>query len=146
MEIFFSGCFSNMSRHMTKPTKCWIRSEDPDQSGHPPSLISLCCPLEEPLHPWLHTKHPEKTLISLGRCPGWSVFAECTGHFVGFVMRWRIYFLLLKLVVQLAACEIWNLTLNQGSWVWATAQPPKFSCSSVMKWAMCCDYSTFCSP
>ena len=32
-----------------------------------------------------------KTLIRLGGCPGWSVFAGRTCHFVGFVVRGLIY-------------------------------------------------------
>ena len=47
-------------------------SEDSDQPGHPPSLISLRCPHEETLGPQLPTEHTAKTLIRLGRCPGWS--------------------------------------------------------------------------
>ena len=35
----------NMSRLMTKPTKDCASSEDSDQPGHPPSLISLRCAL-----------------------------------------------------------------------------------------------------
>ena len=43
-------------------------SEDLDQPGHPPSLIS---PREEALGPWVPTERTAKTLISLGGCPGW---------------------------------------------------------------------------
>ena len=32
----------------------------------------------------------KKTLIRLGGCPGWSVFAECPCHIVGFVVQWLI--------------------------------------------------------
>ena len=31
-------------------------------------------------------------LIRRGRCPGWSEFAGCTCHFVGFVVRWLKWF------------------------------------------------------
>ena len=47
-------------------------SEDSDQPGHPPSLISLRCPREECLGPWLPSERTAKTLIRLGGCPGWS--------------------------------------------------------------------------
>ena len=47
-------------------------SEDSDQPGHPPILISLCCPHEESLGPKLPIKRTAKTLTRLGRCPGWS--------------------------------------------------------------------------
>ena len=41
-------------------------SEDTDQSAHPPSLISLRCPLEEILGPQLPIERTTKTLIRLG--------------------------------------------------------------------------------
>ena len=47
-----------------------VPSEDSDQPGHPPSLISLCCPHEETLGAQLPIEHTAKTLIRLGRCPG----------------------------------------------------------------------------
>ena len=39
-----------------------------------------------------------KTQTRLGRCPGW-VFAEHTGHFVGFVM-WRLICLLVRIFLR----------------------------------------------
>ena len=51
---------------------------------------SLRCPQEESLCPYLPTEGTAKTLISLGGCQGWSVFAGRTWNFVGFVMRWLI--------------------------------------------------------
>ena len=36
-------------------------SEDAEQPGHPPSLISLCCPHKESLDPWLFLEHTVKT-------------------------------------------------------------------------------------
>ena len=36
-------------------------SKDSDQPGHPPSLISLRCPLEEALGPGLPIEHTAKT-------------------------------------------------------------------------------------
>ena len=64
----------------------FAHSEDSDQPGHLPSLISLRCPHEETLDPQLPTDQT-----------GWMprliwVFAGHTDHFVGFVMRqlkWR---------------------------------------------------------
>ena len=50
----------------------FVPSEDSDQPGHPPSLISLRCPHEESLGPYLPFEHTVKPLIRLGRCPGWS--------------------------------------------------------------------------
>ena len=47
-------------------------SEDSDQPGHPPSLISLHCLHEEAVGPWLPIERLAKTLIRLGGCPGWS--------------------------------------------------------------------------
>ena len=45
---------------------------DSDQPRHPPCLIILRCPQEESLGPKLPIKRIMKTLIRLGRCPGWS--------------------------------------------------------------------------
>ena len=47
-------------------------SEDSVQRGHLPSLISLRCPHEASSGPKLPTECTAKTLIRLGRCPGWS--------------------------------------------------------------------------
>ena len=61
-------------------------SEYLGQPRHRPNQ-SLCCPHEETLSPWLPIKRTAKTLIRLGRSPGWSEI----GHFVGFVMLWPIW-------------------------------------------------------
>ena len=53
----------HMSRDMTKQTK-WLCAQR--------KLISLRCPREETLGPWLPTERTTKTLIRLGGCPGWS--------------------------------------------------------------------------
>ena len=64
-------------------------SEDSDQPGHPPSLTSLRCPHEENLGPELPIERTAKTLVRLGRCPGWSesslgAYSFCWFcHFVG---------------------------------------------------------------
>ena len=79
-----------MSWSMVKPTKSPVRPAKTDQPGHLPSLISLHCPHEEALGPWLSCEdwvlgYPLKT----GQMPRliWD-FARRTGHFVGFVMLW----------------------------------------------------------
>ena len=57
-----------------------------DQPGHTPSLITaLAVRLKIP---WAlsYPLSAQRTLIRLGGCPGWSVFAGRIGHFVGFVM------------------------------------------------------------
>ena len=65
-----------------------VSSEDSDQPGHPPSLISLQCPHEEKKGQDLaifrmHSEDSDQT----GRMPRLSwVFAGRTGHFVGFDM------------------------------------------------------------
>ena len=62
-------------------------SEDWDQPGHPPSLISLRCPHEEALGAWLAIERTAKT-DQTGRMPRLiRVFAGRTYQFVGFVMR-----------------------------------------------------------
>ena len=45
-------------------------SEDSDQPGHPPSLISLRCPHEESLGLQLSIERTVKTLNRLSGCPG----------------------------------------------------------------------------
>ena len=62
-------------------------SEDSDQHGHSPSL-SLRSPHEKALGPWPPIECTAKTLIRLGRCPGWSQSSLSARHFVGFVVWW----------------------------------------------------------
>ena len=54
-------------------------SEDSDQSGHPPCLISLRCPHKEALDPWLPYS-AQRRLIR----PDWVDAKGCRDHFVGF--------------------------------------------------------------
>ena len=54
----------NLSHDMIKPTKWGCASAQSDQS--------LRCPHEESLGPQLPIERTAKTLIRLGRCPGWS--------------------------------------------------------------------------
>ena len=69
----------NMSRLMTKPTKWHVRPAK--------TQISLGCPHEERLGPWLPTECRSKTLISLGGCPGWSESSLGTQSFCWFCHR-----------------------------------------------------------
>ena len=62
-------------------------SEDSDQPGHPPSLISLPCPHEKSLGPELHIERIAKTLIRLGECPGWSE-SSLGAHSLSLVLSW----------------------------------------------------------
>ena len=64
------------------------------QSDQMQSLISLHCPHEEALHPWLPIEHQAKNLIRLNGC-GWliGVFA-CHTWFCRFNCGWGSYFLL----------------------------------------------------
>ena len=47
-------------------------SKDSDQSGHPPSVISLRCALNGQLRTQTFFMRTAKTLIREGGCPGWS--------------------------------------------------------------------------
>ena len=77
---------------MTKPTKWHVRPAKTQIS------LGICPVWSEYLQSpqWL-AKDPNlfhadsEDSVRLGRCPGWSVFAGRTCHFVGFVMRWHIY-------------------------------------------------------
>ena len=93
--ISYAACLTlpqNLSRLMTKPT---------ERSVHPvKTQISLG------IHPvWSESSQyarwvaedpncffmwTPKTLIRLGRCPGWSDYLLSTHHFVGFVIWWHI--------------------------------------------------------
>ena len=87
--------------HKKTKKMAYAPSEDSDQPGHPPSLIRVSpsawknfCPI----------KRTVKTLIRLGRCPGWSDFlAGRTDPFVGFVMR--------RLITQRISYILWVLPL-----------------------------------
>ena len=62
-------------------------SEDSDQPGHPPSLISQHCPPEAKVGPKLPIERTAKTLIRLGGCPGWSESSLGT-KVILFVFSW----------------------------------------------------------
>ena len=73
MIIFSHASQQNMSRLMTKPTQNdSASSEDSDQPGHPPSLLSHRCALNAKLRTQAFFMRTAKTLIRLGGCPGWS--------------------------------------------------------------------------
>ena len=68
LQLIFGGLCSTFVHHSinerlrdkTNKIVC-MSSEDSDQPGHPPSLISLRCPREESLGPWLPIKRTAKT-------------------------------------------------------------------------------------
>ena len=87
-------------------------SEDSDQPGHLPSLISVFAFRMKKAWVLSYPLSAKRRLIRLGGCPGWSTLmrlGECPGwfaqadpslrrshsHFVGFVMRWLIFVLVL---------------------------------------------------
>ena len=59
-EIFYEKK-KKMSRLMKNQQNDCAPSEDSDQPGHPPSLISLHCPHEEALRSWLSFERTAKT-------------------------------------------------------------------------------------
>ena len=73
--------FHNMSRDMTKATK-WLCAQ---------RRLGLRCALNGYLRTQTVFMRTAKTLIRLGRCPGWSVFAGRTATLLVFVMRRLIY-------------------------------------------------------
>ena len=85
-----------MSRLMTKPTKWRVPSEDSDQPGCPPSLISVFTVRMKKRWVLGYPLSAKQRLWSdqTGRMPRliW-VFTGQTYHFVGFVMRQLIIFL-----------------------------------------------------
>ena len=70
--------------------------------------------------------HAAKTLIRLGGCPGWSVFAGRTCHFVGFVMRWLNY----RISITCTPCFISRLYFR-FSWL---CQKHDSSCAQTPGW------------
>ena len=64
-----------------------VPSEDSDQPGHPPSLISLHCALNGYLRTKAFFMRTAKTLIKLGGCPGWSESLLGT-HAISLVLSW----------------------------------------------------------
>ena len=68
-----------------------MASEDADQFGHTPSLISLHDSPEEGLDPKLPIKCTAKTDQSGRMLRMIRVFVGCTGRFVSFIMPWLKY-------------------------------------------------------
>ena len=63
-------------------------SEDSDQPGHPPSLITaVCCVLNVSLRTQAFFIRTAKTLIRLGGCPDWSEYSLGT-HAILLVLSW----------------------------------------------------------
>ena len=56
ISVIITGVANDMSRDMTTQQNECAPSEDSDQPGHPPSLISLRCPHEKSLGPLLPTE------------------------------------------------------------------------------------------
>ena len=87
-----------------------------DQPGHPPSLISLCCPHEETLGPYLPIECTSKT-DQTGRMPRliW-VFAGCT--LILLVLSCRgFYFSYFNFVFQISSIIYQFLVLSlQNTW------------------------------
>ena len=72
---------NKMSHSMTKPTKWCAPRKASDQPGHPPILISLCCPHEGSLAThWADCEDSDQPRLI-------RVFAGRTDNFVGFVIR-----------------------------------------------------------
>ena len=69
----YRPCVRSNEPDMTKPTK-WLCAQQRLRSAwaSAESDQSLHCPHEETLGPKLPVEHTARTLIRLGRCPGWS--------------------------------------------------------------------------
>ena len=80
------------------------------------SDLSLRCALSGKLRTQDLFMQTAKTLIRLGRCPGWSVFAGSTDHFVGFV-KCRLILFQIKWIF---------LTHSQGDNILSFLSPKKF--------------------
>ena len=59
-------------------------TEDSDQPGHPPCLISLRCAFHGKLRTQAFFMRTVKTLIRLGGCPGWSESSQGANSFCWF--------------------------------------------------------------
>ena len=76
---FGTTVYFQKDQHLTRFTTNYMNktnimtcaaSKDSSQPGHPPSLISLCCPHEEAFGPKVSIERTAKSLIRLGGCPG----------------------------------------------------------------------------
>ena len=86
---YFKHWYSNFERTYDKTNKiACASSEDSDEPGHPPSLISLRCPNgKKSWGPELPTERTAKALIRLGGCPGWSE-SSLGAHAILLVLPW----------------------------------------------------------
>ena len=92
--IWINTKHTNEPPHDKTKKISFVSSEDSDQPGYPPkSDQSLCCPHDDSWGPWLSVQRTVKA-DQTGQMPRliW-ILAGCTGHFVGFVMRWLKSFL-----------------------------------------------------
>ena len=81
----------NEPKHAKNNKVTCALSEDSDQPRYPLSQISLRCPHEEGVGPWLPIERQAKT-DQTGQMPRLIyVFAGLTCHFVGFVMLQLIF-------------------------------------------------------
>ena len=94
-------------------------SEDSDQPGHPPSMISLHCPHEETLGPWLPIERTAKTLL-----------ARVISVFTGRMCHFDSFFLVRRLIYHQNKCCILSKVV--------TNKNQKYSCQYLMKVIMCC--------
>ena len=85
IQCHWIGIIIEMSHGMIKPR--WHVNPAKTQIRLGGSVQSSLCALWVAENPLLLRRTAE-TLIRLGGCPGWSVIAGRTGHFVGFEVCW----------------------------------------------------------
>ena len=90
--FFYLFFHFNVLWHMCRQLLICAPNDDSNQPAHSRSLISLRCPHEETLHPWLSKMRPVKTLIRLRECAGWSETSQ------GALIR-RYVFLTLRVIL-----------------------------------------------
>ena len=83
-HVFMENCraIADKTNKMTCPP-----SKDSDQPGHPPSLIRVFVVCLK--KPWVHS-YPLRMPSLI-----W-VYTGCTGYYIGFVMLWLNYFIIIK--------------------------------------------------
>ena len=97
------------SRYLLTYKMACAPSEDSDQPGHPSSLISLWCLLEQSLGAthWAQSKDSDQP----GQMPRMiRIFAGPSCHFVDFVMCWLVYYI--RSYITNTAASLGNI----GSW------------------------------
>ena len=114
----------------------WAPKEDSDQPGHLPSLITLHCALNRYLRAQCFFMQTVKTLIRLGRCPGWSesllgaqiilLGLSCGGSNVlvnSCMIRknlWEVYLKQICSTFTLQNTEKFTLNHPVNDWTWAS--------------------------